>query len=190
MVLGRDNSKEVGQMVRSILIPNDGGGDVRLQELAALGDFQEAVDGFLEPVEIPALGLTVWTNEAALRQRAGVNSRATALWWYFCADASDRRFILGDVVLTGANDAEDGADAPEHVVYGLLTPHEFVIQVSPRDNDEWFDTQARFDNIFDAATWCMIVGLSIRPGPAFRITADDRPHASGSHEAHWRGRSW
>lgn len=177
-------------MVTSIVIPHDGGGNIRLRELAGIGEFQKAVDGFLEPIEIPALGITAWTNEAALRSRAGVNSRATALWWYFCADTSDRRFILGDVVLTGADDAQDGADAPEHIVYGLLNPHEFVIQVSPLGNDEWWDTQGRFDNIFDAATWCMIFGLSIRPGPAFRITATELVDTNRDQDAPRGGQSW
>jgi hypothetical protein len=35
-VLGRDNSREVGPMFRGIVIRRDGGGDLRLEELAGL----------------------------------------------------------------------------------------------------------------------------------------------------------
>lgn len=157
-------------MVTSLVIPRDGAGSVRVRELASIGEFQAIVDGFLEPIEITALGITVWVNEAAARQRRGMNSRATALWWYYCADTSGRRFIIGDVVLTGAG--ESFVDVPEHFIHGLLAPHDFVIQVSPHGDEEWFDTQGRFNSLFEAATWCMIVGLSVRPGPAFRITPE------------------
>lgn len=52
-------------MVRSIIIPHDRTKLACVCELADLGAFQAAVDGSLEPLEIPALGATVYMNEGA-----------------------------------------------------------------------------------------------------------------------------
>ena len=49
-------------MVTTIVIPQDGGGEPHVQELASVGDFQEVAGGWLEPFEVRALGVTVWAN--------------------------------------------------------------------------------------------------------------------------------
>lgn len=56
-------------MVKSIVIPHDPTRSPRLRHLAAASEFQAAVDGWLEPIEMPALNVTVYVNEAARRER-------------------------------------------------------------------------------------------------------------------------
>lgn len=177
-------------MVTGIVIPRDGGGGLRIQELATIGDFQEVAGGWLEPIEIESLGVTAWVNEGAHEQRGSFNSRATALWWYYSANAEARRFMLGDVVLIGNGRESDGADAPEQLIHGLFSPHEFVIQVSPRCDDVWYDTYARFDSIFAAATWCMVLGLSTHRGPDFRISPETPSSACDEYETPRAERLW
>jgi hypothetical protein len=158
-------------MVRSIVIPRDGAGSPRVQELASIDEFQEVVGGWLEPIEIEALAVTVYADESAKRHRGALNSRATALWWYFSSGAAVRRFILGDVVIAGIGTGGSGADVPEDLIHGLFEHHDFVVQAQQGASEGWLDTYARFDNLFDAATWCMLLGVIARPA-TFRVEVD------------------
>ena len=65
-------------MVRSIVIPHDTEQRPALVELADLGAFQEAVDGWLDLIEIPSIGVTIYMNEAERRTHGPLNTRATA----------------------------------------------------------------------------------------------------------------
>ncbi|MDQ4214749.1 DUF3846 domain-containing protein [Microbacterium sp. ASV81] len=158
-------------MVRCIVIPRDGNGTPRIQELDGIRDFQKVTGGWLEPIDLPALAVTIWVNEASERDRSRFNSRATALWWFYSTRMHRQRFILGDVVLTGDDNGEVGAEVPDDIIQGMLTPHEFVIQVSLEGDELWRNTPVCFDNIFDAIQWCMLVASTVRPGPGFRITS-------------------
>ncbi|MFB8190367.1 hypothetical protein ACFC14_13650 [Microbacterium sp. NPDC055988] len=46
-------------MVQGIVIPRDGGGDLRLEELAGLRDFQEVTGGWIEPIELDGIDATI-----------------------------------------------------------------------------------------------------------------------------------
>ena len=84
------------------------------------------------------------------------------------ADPTQNPVFLGDVVLTGT-DARDRGDVPDSVVRDVFDDREFIVQVSPHGDEHWYDTYARFSSIFDAATWCLLFGLTMRPGPEFRL---------------------
>lgn len=159
-------------MVTTIVIPQDTTGEPHVQELAGLDDFQKVTGGFLEPFEVAPLGITFWVNEAAARERGGLNARATALYWYYNAGHGLPNFMLGDVVVSGNGSRRSGGDVPEELVFGLVSPHCFVVQVSPDDDDHWQNTFARFDYIYDATLWCMLLARSFEHGPAFRVQAE------------------
>lgn len=156
-------------MVKSIVIPHDPARSPRLRELAEAGDFQAAVDGWLDLIEIPALGVTVYVNEAARREHAPINCRAMAIWWLYTADPTEYPVFLGDVVVTGIGGSEEAGDVPEGIVRDIFEAREFVVQVQPYGRGAWHDTLARFTNVFDAATWCMLLSRTLRPGALFRL---------------------
>lgn len=177
-------------MVRSIVIPHNTDCGPFLTEFAELGDFQQAVGGWLEPLELPALGVTVYMNESAQRDRRLLNTRATALWWLYSARPTDRPLILGNVVLTGGDDQTGSNDVPEPVIQQIFVRNEFVVQVHPRNQKAWFDSFARFDNIFDAAMWCLLFEATMRLGADFRVSGEppidfgaDEPSTGG--ELRW-----
>ncbi len=125
--------------------------------------------------------------EAAPREHLRMNSRATALCWYYNVRIDSARLIVGDVVVSGAVTPEQSADVPEQVLAGLLSPHEFVVQVSPDDDGVWHDTSARFGNIFEAALWCMLFAHAVYPGPGFRFTVNE---LSDEPRGAWGSGSW
>ena len=174
-------------MVTTIVIPHNQASAPRVQELASVGDFQEVAGGWLEPFDVPTLGITLWANQAAPREHLRMNSRATALCLCYSSRVETASLVVGDVVVSGAVTPEESADVPEQVLAGLLSSHEFVVQVSPDDDGVWHDTSARFGNIFEAALWCMLFAHSVCPGPGFRFTVNE---LSDESRGAWGSGSW
>lgn len=174
-------------MVTTIVIPHNQADAPQVRELASVGDFQEITGGWLEPFDVPSLGITLWASEAAPREHVHLNSRATALFWYYNTRIETASLVVGDVVVSGTVTPEESADVPEQILAGLLTPHEFVVQISPDDDGTWHDTSARFDNIFEAAQWCMLFAHAVRPGPGFRFTVYEHAAEPGGV---WGSGSW
>ncbi|SIS17692.1 hypothetical protein [Microbacterium sp. RURRCA19A] len=161
-------------MVRSIVIPHDIRRPARVCELPDLGAFQTAVDGNLEPLEIPTLDVTVYMNEGARREHQPLNVRASALWWYCSAVPTEYPLILGDVVLSGNGQHfdEDGGDVPV-LVERFLGTSSILVQATRRgDQRTWLDTMARFDNVFDAAVWCSLFRATMGGASRFRIVGE------------------
>lgn len=165
-------------MVRSIVIPHDPARSPRLRHLATASEFQAAVDGWLEPIEMPALGVTVYVNEAARREHHPINCRAMALWWLYSAEPTQYPIFLGDVVLTGTG-AEEDEVLLEQIVRDVFEQREFVVQVMPHGRGPWQDSFARFTDVFDAATWCMLLVSTLRPGAGVRLQSRE-PERDGS----------
>lgn len=162
-------------MVRSIVIPHDQARPAHVCELADLGAFQAAVDGSLEPLEIPTLDVIVYMNEGARRERRPLNVRATALWWYYSAVPTQFPLILGDIVLAGiGHDADESSgDVPQMVEHQIFGSDRYLVQGTRADErDTWRDTYACFDNLFDAATWCTLFRATMGRASYFRLASD------------------
>lgn len=145
-------------MVRSIVIPHNADYRPYLADLADLGEFQDAVGGWLEPIDVEGLDVTLYVNEALQRELAPVNARATALRWFFSNQSDRGHFMVGDVVLTARDHDETASDLPERVVFGLIHCHQFVVMVS-RDGENWFETPACFNTMFEAALWALVMSM-------------------------------
>lgn len=156
-------------MVQSIVLPHDPAQSPRLGELADAGDFQAAVDGWLEPIEMPAFGITFYVNEAARREHHPINCRAMAIWWLSSVTTRDYPMFLGDVVLTGSGVDEASEDVPEHIIRDVFESREFVLQLRPDQHHTWHDTYARFGSIFDAGVWCALLSCTVRPSVLLRL---------------------
>lgn len=98
-------------MVQGIVVPSDERAPVEVCEFRSLEDYQTAVDGWIEPIDIPLLGITVYVNEGARRRRMALNSRATLLWWFFTPSARLQVMLMGDVVIAGCLEDEYSAGA-------------------------------------------------------------------------------
>lgn len=65
-------------MVKSIVIPHDETRPPRLQEMADIGAFQEAVDGWLESIEAPGMG----ARSMSTRLRTAASRHSTRGQWH------------------------------------------------------------------------------------------------------------
>lgn len=177
-------------MVKCIVIPHDMASPPQLRELADIDEFQESVGGWLELLELPAISVTLFVNEAVRRNPAPVNTRAMALWWLHSATPSDYPILLGDVVLAGAGTTDRNGNVPERVIRRIFARQEFVVQARPGATAPWADTLARFDNVFDAATWLTVFNHAVRPTGQFRLRARSLATGHATDAIHGQDASW
>jgi hypothetical protein len=88
-------------MVRGLVIPADSNSPVHIRDFAHLHDYQVAVDGWIEAVDIPPLEATVYVNEEGLLRHLPFNARATFLWWYELPQVRQQAMLVGDAVMIG-----------------------------------------------------------------------------------------
>jgi hypothetical protein len=67
-------------MVRGVLIPAADSRDLTDYEAVELVDYQRAVGGWIEAVDVPAFGSALFVNEEGLLRGLPFNRCATFLW--------------------------------------------------------------------------------------------------------------
>lgn len=104
-------------MVQGIVVPSDERAPVEVCEFRSLEDYQTAVGGWIEAVDIPSLGITIYVNEEGLLRQLPFNPRATFLWWYHQAEARQQTMLVGNALVVGLPDRSgESTDVPEAVV--------------------------------------------------------------------------
>lgn len=164
-------------MVKGIYVPVDESEPLEQREFATLEDYQAAVDGWIEAVDVPSLGITMYVNEEGLLRHLLFNSRASFLWWFHVPGAH-QAMLVGNAVIVGAlNENGDSTDVPTEVV-DLLTgadEHAVAIQMGgtsvPSGSDgkrssivlplthgdpSWCISVTRHENYFSAAAWAAV----------------------------------
>ncbi len=96
-------------MVNGLVIPAQASAPIETRDFGHLRDYQAAVGGLIEPVNIPALGITVYVNEQGLLRQLPLNTRVTFLWWYHVPATRQYAMLVGDAVVVGLAD-ESGDD--------------------------------------------------------------------------------
>ena len=87
-------------MVRGIIIPVNNSASLTGTTFETLEDYQQAVGGWIEAVDIPDLGVTMYVNEEGLVRELPFNRRATFLWRFHVPQAREAR-LVGDVARAG-----------------------------------------------------------------------------------------
>lgn len=144
-------------MVKGLFIPADGSKPVERREYYQLEDYQAAVGGWIEAVDIPSFGpITMYVNENGIAERLEPNLRATFLWWFHVPHVRDRSALLGDVAVVGYPDHEgDTTNVPDDVLDLLTetTPH--VVSVQLKDGI-WYRGRNVNRDYWEAIHWAMI----------------------------------
>lgn len=143
-------------MVKGLWIPADASAKVERRDYRQLEDYQAAVGGWIEAVDIPGFGpVTMYVNENGLAERLPFNGRATFLWWFHSAHVREHAALVGDVALVGYPDHEgDTTDVPDEVLDLLTatTPH----VVSMKVDGQWFANRVVNRDYWEAIHWAMI----------------------------------
>ncbi|SER52962.1 protein of unknown function [Propionibacterium cyclohexanicum] len=164
-------------MVKGICVPADDSEALQIRELETLEDYREAVDGCIEAVDVPDLGVTIYVNEEGLISRLPFNPRASFLWWYHVPGAH-KAMLVGNAVIVGLPDENgDSTDLSQGVVNLLTRTGEYAVAVQMGGTFEpswpdgklssvllplmhgdpsWCLSLIRHEDYFSAAAWAVV----------------------------------
>ena len=144
-------------MVQGIVIPADNTAPIRASPLDSLEDYQRAVGGWFEVVDIPDLGVTMYVNEEGLIRDMPFNRRATFLWRFHVPQARDAR-LVGDVAVVGLTDDEgENTELPSELARRLLEPGVYRVRTRENAGSRWHEEPIdRFDYI-ETVIWAALV---------------------------------
>lgn len=144
-------------MVTGVIIPADMASASRVEEFHELRDYQAAVGGLIEAIDLDSPPMSFFANEEAKLIGLPFNQRATAVWWLHVPVAFGRDYLAGDVVLVGRPDEEgETQSAPDEFVRLLLEPTTYRVLVQTADSGTaWSGNGRRFDSYFAAATYAI-----------------------------------
>ncbi|MDL9980081.1 DUF3846 domain-containing protein [Microbacterium sp. ASV49] len=144
-------------MVHGIVIPAAAEEPLKPRQLARLEDYQAAVGGWIEAVDVPTLGVTIYVNEEGLLRQLPFNSRVSFLWWHHVPGARQKAMLVGDAVLVGLPDRNgDSTDVPKEVIDTLMHPGHWRVEVRVADDSKWYRNQVTYRDYFDALVWAMV----------------------------------
>ncbi len=144
-------------MVKALRIPTEADEPITELQVDWLEDFQAVVGGWIEPVDIRALGVTVYVHEEGLVLNLPFNSRATFLWWYFVPEARQKAMLVGPALIVGLPDRDgNSTDIPSAVVELLTGSRIWRVEVRTYGDPKWYRNQATYTDYFEALVWAML----------------------------------
>ncbi|MBN9201593.1 MAG: DUF3846 domain-containing protein [Microbacterium chocolatum] len=143
--------------MRALRIPVDPDEPITEIQVDSLEDYQAIVGGYIEPVDVPALGITIYVNEEGLLRQLPLNSRATFLWWYFVPEARQKAMLVGTTLLVGLPDrGGESTDVPREATELLLNSGVWRVEVKTHGDPKWYRNQATYEDYFEALVWAMV----------------------------------
>lgn len=174
-------------MVKGLVIPADADMEIKLHDFARLEDYQAAVGGHVEPVDIPSLGITIYVNEEGLLRQLPFNSRASFLWWYEIPSVRQTAMLVGDAVIVGIPDRHgESTDLPQPVMDTLKEAGVWRVEVRTVGDPKWYRNQATYTDYFEALVWAMVTlerwsaaeDVRVVPVPAKELPGGAAPAAA------------
>ncbi|WP_298868462.1 DUF3846 domain-containing protein [uncultured Microbacterium sp.] len=145
-------------MVTGIVIPTAGDQPLELREFAKLEDYQSAVGGWIEALDLPDIGITVYVNDEGRIRKLPHNARASFLRWYWSPLTRASGMLAGDAVLVGMpNGAGESTDVPVHVRELLLTSALFALEMRTEAHPEWQRSTTALPDYWSALVWTMML---------------------------------
>ncbi|CAN3702733.1 hypothetical protein MMX123_02763 [Microbacterium sp. MM2322] len=144
-------------MVQGIIIPADNTAPLRASTLDSLKDFQRAVGGWFEAVDIPDLSVTMYVNEEGLIRDLPFNRRATFLWRFHVPQARDAR-LVGDVAVVGVTDDEgENTELPHELRRRLLERGIYRVRSREHAEGRWHEEPIDRDDYLETVVWAALL---------------------------------
>lgn len=145
-------------MVKGLVIPADPELPIEVREFNKLEDYQAAVGGWIEAVDVPPLGITTYVNESGLLLRLPFNARATFLWWYELPHVRHHARLVGNAVMVGLPDLDgDSTDIPESTLALLSGKVQYAVMTQVGNSPFWLTDPFFYDDFFEAVVWAMML---------------------------------
>ena len=138
-------------MVQGIIIPADNTAPLTASRLDSLENYMRAVGGWIEAVDIPDLGVTLYVNEEGLIRDLPFNRRATFLWRFHVRQARNAR-LVGDVAVVGLTDDEgENTELPSDLRRRLLKPGVYRVRTREQGKTRWHEEPIDRDDYLERA---------------------------------------
>ena len=137
-----------GLHVNNLVIPADDEQPLSRNQLPAAGleDRQQLVGGLIQGVDLTDPPARLYCNEEGKVLELPLNKRATLLLWAHNPAFRYRDVIVGDAYLVGpVGRHSTDTSVPDEYVQRLFETRQFRVEVKQRDDAEWHDQGARFD---------------------------------------------
>lgn len=144
-------------MVEGIIIPADNSAPLRTVTLDSLEDYQRVVGGWIEAVDTPDLGVTMYVDEEGLIRDLPFNRRATFLWRFHLPQAHDAR-LVGDVAVVGLTDDEgENTELPSELRQRLIGPGVYRVRTREHAEGRWHEEPIDRDNYLETVIWAALL---------------------------------
>lgn len=144
-------------MVEGIIIPAGNTAPLTTRTLDSLEDYQRAVGGWIEAVDIPDLGVTMYVNEEGLIRDLPFNRRATFLWRFHVPQARDAR-LAGDVAVVGLTDDEgENTELPMDLRRRLLEPGVYRVRTRELGRNRWHEEPIDREDYVETVIWAALL---------------------------------
>lgn len=175
-------------MVQGIIIPADNTAPLRAATLDSLADYQQAVGGWIEAVDIPDLGVTMYINEEGLIRDLPYNRRATFLWRFHVPQARDARRAC-DVAVVGLTDSDgESTELPNELRERLLEPGVYRVRTRGCGEGQWREEPIDRNDYVETVVWAALL-QEMSPALEVRIERVDGVESGNNQPS--RGRwSW
>lgn len=164
-------------MTKGIYLPADELAPLEVREFADFMDYQSAVGGLFDVVDLPDLNATIYVNDEGLVIGLPMNARATNLWWMCVPAARNASILVGDAVIIGMPD-DEGADTdiPDELLRALTFNGQFRIEVQLRDDPQWYTNVASYPSYWAAAEWAGVLREHWTQAEHLRIVRHEPSH--------------
>lgn len=160
-------------MVTGVVVPQDDNLPLELGSFGGLADYQHAVGGYVEVVDLDVPASTLFVHSDGKALRLPVNQRATLLLWLTSRHYRCRDVICGPAVLVGPPD-ESGCsqDIPAEFLTLLTETQSFAMEVQTVDDpDRWNGNLVRFGDFWQAARYAISLAERWRAVTHVRVVA-------------------
>lgn len=145
-------------MVKALRIPAEQDEPITALEVFDLQDYQAAVGGWIEPVDLPELGITIYVHEEGLVLGLPFNPRTSFLWWFYVPTARQKAMRVGPALVVELPDRNgDSTDIPAHVAEMLAGTGLWQVEAHVPGIEEWYRSLETHGDYFEALVYAMVL---------------------------------
>ena len=163
-------------MTKGIYIPADERLPLEVRQFKDVDDYQQAVGGLIDAVDLYDIGATLYVNDEGLVIGLPFNARATHLWWLHVPQARNEAYLVGNAVLVGVPDADgETTDIPDELLRALTRAGLFRVEVQLASDPKWYTNLQRYPSYWEAAVWASVLRERWGEVERVRIAPDTEP---------------
>lgn len=141
-------------IIKGVRVPADEDQPLEIVEFERnnITAIQHFVGGWFQVVDIERPDASIFCDEEAKLKQSPLNRRATLIWWTNWTAARQVDALMGDCLIVGLPDEEEGntQSVPDELVDLLFHQGQFRYEVLVTGETSWHGNQVVLDDVFQA----------------------------------------